>query len=238
MNKKAITTVSCSFVNDRIASNPVNLNSIYIKASDNDANTNYLTLPQEKYFNSTSFTIIFWINVFTVPSAGKQARVIDFSDADTKKNGIAVFIQPGTTSANVSIDNSPAVVLETVVDGAITAVSDKGAGFALKTWTHVAITVSTSGSTITTAIYYNANTTGITLSNATAISNLPAKTTSFTTNFIGNGAKPGKNEVNLDAYLNDVKIFDSALSATQVSSQYTSEKCNVYFSILFKFILF
>jgi hypothetical protein len=105
-------------------------------------------------------------------------------------------------------------------------VSDTGAGF-VAGWTHVAITVSTSGSTSTTAIYYNANTTGITLSSATAITNLTATSTSinFTTNFIGKGAKPGENEVNLDAQLNDVKIFDSALTSSQLSTQYTSEKC-------------
>ncbi len=109
--------------------------------------------------------------------------------------------------------------------------SDTGAGFAVNTWTHVAITVSTCGSTINTTIYYNANTTGITPSpSATVITNLTATTTNFTTNYIGKGAKPGDNEVNLDAQLNDVKIFDSALTATQVSTQYTSEKCIIIFS--------
>jgi hypothetical protein len=109
-------------------------------------------------------------------------------------------------------------------------VSDTGAGFAAE-WTHVAITVSTSGATVTTAIYYDGATTGITLSPSAGITALPATSTSYTTNFIGKGAKPGDDDVNIDALINDVKIFNSALTATQVSTQYNSEKCNIYFQI-------
>jgi hypothetical protein len=103
-------------------------------------------------------------------------------------------------------------------------VSDTGSGFAAE-WTHVAITVSTSGSTINTTIYYNANITGVTPSpSATAITNLTAT-------IIGKGITPTANDQHLDALINDVKIFDSALTATQVSTQYDSEKCNIYFQI-------
>ncbi len=87
-------------------------------------------------------------------------------------------------------------------------------------------------------IYYNGATTGITLSpSATAITALPAITTSFTTNFIGKGITPTANDQHLDAHLNDVKIFNSALSPTQVSTQFNSEKCNFYFKLI-KFNLF
>ncbi len=64
---------------------------------------------------------------------------------------------------------------------------------------------------------------------ATTITKLSPTSTIFTTNFIGKGTSPTANDLNLDAYLNDVKIFNSALSATLVASQYTSEKCNFYF---------
>jgi hypothetical protein len=107
-------------------------------------------------------------------------------------------------------------------------VSDSGEGFAFKTWKHVAITVKSSSESpaiITVAIYYD----GEKKTTAGEI-NLPAASTNFTTNFIGKGTKVISKDSGLDAYLNDVKIFNSALSATQVSSQYTSEKCNDFYS--------
>ena len=117
-----------------------------------------------------------------------------------------------------------------------TTVSDTGAGFVITPWKYVAITVSSSGSPviITTAIYYDGVTTGITLSNLNlnGITSLPATTTSYTTNFIGKGISPVTNDQNLEAHLNDVKIFNSALSSSQVLVQYNSEKCNVYFKFI------
>ena len=157
-------------------------------------------------------------------TATKTARILDFSDLATKANGIAVYIKSGTTANNAT------VVLESVTTTSgtktTTLLSDTGAGIAPTTWTHVAITVSTSGSTITGAIYYN----GVAQTSTNTITALPATSTIFTVNYIGKGTSPTTaTDVNLDAYLNDVKMFNSALSATQVSSQYTSEKCNFYF---------
>ena len=43
--------------------------------------------------------------------------------------------------------------------------------------------------------------------------------TSFTTNFIGKGTSPNVADVNLDAYLNDIKLFNISLTATQVLAQ-------------------
>ncbi len=207
---------------------PTNINGLYIKGGPTPITVagdyiSFLTLPKDAYLSSTSFTITFWIYAAqtTAVTALKTARVIDFSDAITKVNGLAVYLKPGTNALNA------AVVLEAKA-GSSTAqtVSDSGAGFAPKTWTHVAITVTTSGSTITTAIYYN----GVVQTTTGTITALPATSTIFTTNFIGKGTSPvGGTDENLDAYLNDVKMFNSALSATLVASQYTSEKCNFYF---------
>jgi hypothetical protein len=89
--------------------------------------------------------------------------------------------------------------------------------------------LSTSGATITTAIYYNGAVVSAYFPSATAITSLPAATTSYTANFIGKGIPPDVYDVNLDAYLNDVKIFNFALSPAQALAQYNSELCNVYF---------
>jgi hypothetical protein len=208
-----------------------------LNTNANTAYISFLTLPTYTYFSSTSFTITFWIRVITLPAlavvgppavAAKQARVIDFSDATTKANGITVFIKAATTNAAITLESKAA---------ATQTVSDTGAGFAVNTWKYVAITVSTSGATITTAIYYDGATTGVTLSSATGITALPAASTSYTTNFIGKGTSPTADDQHLDAHLNDVKIFNSALSPTQVTTQYNSEKCNFYFKLI-KFNLF
>ena len=61
---------------------------------------------------------------------------------------------------------------------------------------------------------------------------MPTSCPSFANNFIGKGVSPSPTadvDVNLDAYLNDVKIFNSALSDSQVSTQFNSEKCKFYF---------
>jgi hypothetical protein len=105
-------------------------------------------------------------------------------------------------------------------------------GFTINTWKYVAITVSTSGATVTTAIYYDGVASNTLTPSATAISNLPATSTNFTMNFIGKGISPTPNDQHLDAQLNDVKIFNSALSSSQVLVQYNSEKCNVYFKFI------
>jgi hypothetical protein len=90
-----ISINSINFVNDRISS-PSNLNGIYIKGGNLPASyISYLTLPSDTYFCLTAATITFWINVinsFPLPIGG-IARVIDFSDAITKVNGIALYIK-------------------------------------------------------------------------------------------------------------------------------------------------
>jgi hypothetical protein len=213
-----ISVNSINFVNDRISS-PSNLNGVYIKGGNTANYVSFLTLPTDTYFSSTSFTITFWINVAIIPNVGKQARIIDFSDATNKANGIAACIRPASNPTNT------AVYLESIKNGIAQTVSDTGPGFSAG-WTHVAITVTTSGPTIATAIYYNGATTGITLFGS--LTNLPAMTTSFTTNFIGKGTSPNVADVNLDAYLNDIKLFNFSLTATQVLAQYTAEKCKIY----------
>ena len=60
--------------------------------------------------------------------------------------------------------------------------------------------------------------------------------TSFTTNFIGKGTSPNVADVNLDAYLNDIKLFNISLTATQVLAQYTTEKCNIFIYINYDLI--
>jgi len=206
--------------------------AIYIKGANGPATTaaaytSYLTLPAGSYFCSTAFTITFWINVQTPLGLETNiARVLDFSDTTAKANGIAVYLEQGTTNTNT------AVVLETVVGSATakTASVTNDAGFAVSTWKHVAITVSSSSAStpvITVVIYYD----GVKQTTTGTIT-LPTSCPNFANNFIGKGAKPSSTadvDVNLDAYLNDVKIFNSALSESQVSTQFTAEKCNVFF---------
>jgi hypothetical protein len=102
-------------------------------------------------------------------------------------------------------------------------VSDQSfTGFAPQTWTHVAVSFSSTGSSITINFYYN----GVLAFTTSPSLFLPSTCPIMTTNFIGKGTSPDPSDVNLDAYLNDVKIFNLALSATQVLAQYNSEKCN------------
>ena len=219
-NINAINQVSTG--GDRVLSS--NNDAIYIKGGNIAAATaaayaSFLSLPADTYFCGNDFTITFWINTAqtTAVTAGKTARVIDFSDAITKVNGVAVYLKPGSIATNA------AVGLEIKV-GSLTAqsVSDSGVGFAPKTWTHVAISFSVSVSTIIITIYYN----GVAQTTTGTITSLPASCPIMTTNFIGKGASPTANDVNLDAYLNDIKLFNSSLNASQVLNQYAAEKCN------------
>jgi hypothetical protein len=224
------------YINDRIA-NPSNINGLYIKGGIAPVTTNtdyvsFLTLPTGTYFSTSSFTITFW--VFTTQTTAiattKTARVIDFSDAATKANGIAVYLKPGVTGG--APNNNAAAGLEVRAGGVGSfpqlAADTTGAGFLTRTWTHVAITVSSSSASpavITVAIYYN----GAAATATGTITTLPALTTSYTVNFIGKGTSPVATDMNLDAYLNDVKIFNSALSPSQVSTQFNSEQSNIFF---------
>jgi hypothetical protein len=105
------------------------------------------------------------------------------------------------------------------------AVSDQFTGFAaLKTWTHIAVSFLSTGSAITTTINYNGEQPSQTNINFPFPSTCPV----MTSNFIGKGTSPFANDVNLDAYLNDIKLFNIALTYAQVQAQYVSEKCNVY----------
>jgi len=228
------------YINDRIA-NPSNINGLYIKGTtalitvNGGANdyVSFLTLPTGTYFSTSSFTITFWVftTQTTAFTATKTARVIDFSDAATKANGIAVYLKPGVTGG--APNNNAAAGLEVRAGGVGSfpqlAADTTGAGFPTKTWTHVAITVSSSSASpavITVAIYYN----GVAATATGTITALPALTTSYTVNFIGKGTSPvAASDMNLDAYLNDVKIFNSALSPSQVSTQFTSEQSNIFF---------
>jgi hypothetical protein len=219
-NINAINQVSTG--GDRVLSS--NNDAIYIRggnlaATTAAAYTSFLSLPTDTYFCGNAFTISFWINTAQTTSvtAGKIARVIDFSDAITKVNGFAVYLRPGTIALNA------AVGLEIKVgSSSAQTVSDSGVGFAPKTWTHVAISFSVSVSTIIITIYYN----GAAQITTGTISTLPASCPTMTTNFIGKGASPTGNDINLDAYLNDIKIFNSSLNASQVLNQYAAEKCN------------
>jgi hypothetical protein len=123
--------------------------------------------------------------------------------------------------------NNVAIGLEFVSSGSVQNLYDKSAGFESKAWTHVAVAFLSTGSSITITIYYNgvvAYTTNLSIS-------LPASCPLMTTNYIGKGTSVVQVEMmyNLDAYLNDIKIFNTSFTAPQVSTQYAAEKCNIVF---------
>lgn len=213
-----ISINSINFVNDRISS-PSNLNGIYIKggnlySQNAAAYTSYLTLPTDTYFCLTAASITFWINVVAPVPYTNIARIIDFSDATNKSNGIALYIKP----ANLTFTN---VGLELKSSGSAQNLNDPTVGFAPQTWTHVAVAFSSTGSSITINIYYN----GVVAYTTTLSISLPASCPLMTTNFIGKSTSPTFNDVNLDAYLNDIKLFNTSLNASQVLNQYADEKC-------------
>ena len=220
-----ISVNSINFVNDRISS-PANLNSVYIKGGNiltpnAAAYISFLTLPTDTYFCITTATITFWIYATQTPAvpSGKIARIIDFSDASTKSSGIALFIKPATNFINAAVGLELATGF-----GSTQSLNDQFTGFAPQTWTHVAVSLSSSGSSITINIYYN----GVLAFSTSPGLSLPSTCPSMTTNFIGKGTSPNPSDVNLDAYLNDIKIFNNTFTASQVSAQYTTEKCNIY----------
>jgi hypothetical protein len=227
INGKNINSINqVSTGGDRVLSS--NNDAIYIRgrnvaAATAAAYTSFLSLPTDTYFCGNAFTISFWINTAQTTSvtAGKIARVIDFSDAIVKLNGIAVYLKPGTTATNAAV-GLEIVATQSGGSPVTSTVIDSGVGFAAKTWTHVTITLSISASSITTLIYYN----GVVQTTTGTITSLPASCPTMTTNFIGKGASPTVNDINLDAFLNDIKIFNSSLNASQVLNQYAAERCN------------
>ncbi len=181
------------------------------------AYTSYLTLPADN-FCLTAASITFWINVVTPVPFNTIARIIDFSDAPNKSNGIALYIKPATSV------NNAAVGFEVKSSGSAQNLNDPNVGFAPQTWTHVAVAFSFTGSAITVSIYYN----GVVAYTTSLPISLPSLCLLMTTNFIGKSTSPTFNDVNLDAYLNDIKLFNFSLTATQVLAQYTAEKCKIY----------
>ncbi len=111
--------------------------------------------------------------------------------------------------------------------------SDIGAGFATG-WNHVAITIAMYPEIqkFVTVIYYNGATSGI--KQTGEIFFTPQECLNFTSNFIGKSAKPDLNDVNLDAYLNDVKLYNITLSSDQVLAKYDAEKSKLFIYIYFK----
>jgi len=171
------------------------------------AYTSYLTLPADN-FCLTAASITFWINVVTPVPFNTIARIIDFSDAPNKSNGIALYIKPATSV------NNAAVGFEVKSSGSAQNLNDPNVGFAPQTWTHVAVAFSFTGSAITVRLCLL-----------------------MTTNFIGKSTSPTFNDVNLDAYLNDIKLFNTSLTASQVSAQYTAEKCNFCFLNILNYLI-
>jgi hypothetical protein len=227
-----ISVNSITFVNDRI-SFPSNLNGVYIKGgniftSSPAAYISFLTLPTDTYFCTTATTITFWIYTTQTPAVGTIARIIDFSDASPKSSGIALFIKP---APNNFINAAVGLELATGF-GSTQSVSDQFTGFAPQTWTHVAVSFSSTGSSIAINIFYN----GFIAFTASPGLFLPSTCPLMTSNFIGKGTSPNPSDVNLDAYLNDIKLFNTSLTATQVQALYTGEKCNIYLVFLIYFV--
>jgi hypothetical protein len=227
-----------------------NNDAIYIKGGNLAATTDaaynsYLVLPSDKYFcgyysfpqislNAIyNFTITFWINVKKPLATNKIARVIEFSDTAAKKYGIGIYLKQGDNSANTAVTLEVIYTSESSRSTDVQTVSDIGAGFATG-WNHVAITFGAYFpiSKYFTVIYYNGATSGI--KQAGRISYIPVECLNFTSNFIGKSAKPDLNDVNLDAYLNDVKLYNITLSSDQVLAKYDAEKSKLFIYIYFK----
>ncbi len=150
--------------------------------------------------------------------ATKTARILDFKDATgaAGQNGVDVYLSAGNfISINIYKGSATAVLASVTTTNAITTAGS---------WYYVAVSFS---STTLKPTFYNSLSSASSLAagvDGTASTSAPS-CTSLTSNFIGKtNAAAGGSDVNLDAALNDVKIYNTALSSDQLKANFLSEK--------------
>jgi len=183
--------------------------------------SSYAQLPPGAYFSGTTFTITFWINQLKdIPSGTPGApaaavRILDFSinsiNAATRTAfGVAIcfgrFIN--FYAASAAATDSP---------GATQSATALTAG----AWAHVALSCTVTTSTVC-LIYVSTSTTLGTATSSTLANVIPSTGTYFY-NYIGASTYTAATEGDLNTFINDVKIFNSALTSGQLQTQLTAE---------------
>jgi len=160
---------------------------------------NYVQLPQGIVTGLTDFTIAAWVNPAAVPN---WARVFDFGTGETAY----MFI---TVSAGGT--NNPRYAITISGNGNEQRLDAPGP-LPLNQWTHLAVTLS--GSTGT--LYVN----GAAVDTNTAMTLNPSSLPATTQDYVGKSQFPP--DPVLDSAVDEVQIYDRALSADEVQSLTTS----------------
>jgi len=183
----------------------------------------FMTIPADTYFPSTTFSITLWLNIIQAPSAD-FARIFDF--AQNYPN-----LAPGSrTAVALKINNGAAPIPSLVLSNAGAEVLvTSSSGITAATWTFVGIscTVTTSTSCI---FYFGSSAVTVLTATATinAASNIIPSTGTYLYNYIGASAMPRAAEVAYNGLINDLKIYSSTLTATQMLTNFLAEKTRVY----------
>jgi alpha-L-arabinofuranosidase len=159
----------------------------------------YVQLPQGIVTGLTDFTIAAWVNPAAAPN---WARVFDFGTGETAY----MFL---TVSAGGT--NNPRYAITTTGNGSEQRLDAPGP-LPLSQWTHLAVTLS--GSTGT--LYVN----GAPVATNTAMTLNPSSLPATTQDYVGKSQFPP--DPVLNATVDEIQIYDRALSAAEVQSLTTS----------------
>jgi len=204
----------------------------------------YMQLTPAAYFSSaitSGFSISFWINL-QAACAG-ICRILDFATTTTTAAAVPSVKNSGFAVALAAVGDNNALTFEVITAAGVGATYIDPAptvaplitavvGFTTANWRHVTIT-GTTGTTLAVTIYINGATKGtitaVAVNGGTAPTSSAQMTslaaTTFTNVFIGAGYSRAAvvAETNINALINDVKIYSVALTASQVLTNYNTE---------------
>jgi hypothetical protein len=164
-----------------------------------NATADYVALPSALLQTVTNVTITLWVNVRTDQT---WQRIFDFGTG-TK---VYMFLTPHAGTSNVA-----RFAISTNGNGAEQRL-DATAVLPLGTWTHVAIVLGTGGGTL----YIN----GATVATNATLALRPADLGATGNNWLGHSqfaADPA-----FDGQIDELRIYDSALTAAQIATIYTA----------------
>jgi len=186
---------------------------------------NFLVLPADTYFATSVFTITFWIYLPNAIGAGGVTRVLDFSQtsyvfpfaaATAARNGISIGFPASSSQPQIEVRTTAAVAPNTIgtTTGAV----------ALNTWTFVSFSCTVTTTTTTCTSFTGTSAGGLVTATAGAAINVVPSTGSYVYNYIGASSLVLATDNSLQARINDVKIYSSALSEAQLRDNFNAEK--------------
>ena len=184
--------------------------ALYLASTQGNVNTGYYQLPSATYFSGTTgYSITVWVNPQSYIAS--WARIIDCASSTARSNNNNVLLTPSSAASGV-----PTLA---ITNSAGADVYTQGTVISLGTWYHLAASVVGSTGTTTTAYFYQNNV--LTQTN-TGVPVTPTVTRS--SSFIGYSPwiilEGTTGDQLLSAYLDDLRIFNRALTTTELTSIY------------------